>query len=409
MGDTDISFTFQSTAKPLLFDVAKETCGASMVNESIGHEPSGQRFNAFVLDEDGHPHNPLINSGAIMSSALIRSQFSNQVDAFKAVKSFAERTCGHLAPISFDNAVYLSELTTASRNFALTYFMREKNPFLRTVAIEDALALYFSACSMTITCKGLAGVAATYAFGGTCPVTRERVLPTKTAVEACQLMYSCGMYDYSGRWAFEVGIPAKSGVSGALMLSVPGRFGMAVWSPPLDKHGNTVRGTWLAKKLVERFRDLHIFDAALRRNMMASLSQEALLSNANSQLLIHACSAGNLELVERLVAHEGLSVNESDYDGRTPLHLAFAEGQRDVAEWLLAHGADPECKDRFGSTPRSEAAKTGLSDLLPNAPPPIVLATSGIQNATTSPWLSPDVSAIRKNAAGAESHANGIE
>lgn len=369
IGDTDIPYTFQSTIKPLLYNVAINLVGEGEVHKHIGCEPSGQRFNAFVLDEDGNPHNPLINAGAIMSSAIIRSEVPTQVDSFKAVKTFAERCAGLVSPVQFDNSVFLSELNTASRNFALSYFMRERSDFLKTVSIERTLELYFSACALTINCKGMATVAATYASGGTCPVTRDQVIQPVHAKDTMQIMFSCGMYDYSGRFAFEVGIPAKSGVSGALMMSVPGKFGIGIWSPRLDKHGNTVRGLWIAKKLVERFPQLHLFGNAVERAKNALERQ--LRSDPGvpgAQFLIHAAATGNIETVQELVDKQNLDVNFADYDGRTALHLAMAEGHGQVARFLLDRGADPERKDRFGATPRSEALSTGLSDLLPPLP-----------------------------------------
>eukprot|EP00730_Choanoeca_flexa_P013512 TRINITY_DN5403_c0_g1_i2.p1 TRINITY_DN5403_c0_g1~~TRINITY_DN5403_c0_g1_i2.p1 ORF type:complete len:423 (+),score=69.28 TRINITY_DN5403_c0_g1_i2:109-1377(+) len=271
IGDADIPFSFQSTIKPLLYNIAIQEVGDKAVHDHIGHEPSGQRFNSFTLDEDDKPHNPFNNAGAIMSSALIRSSIPSQVEAFKTIKGFAERASGLAAPVSFDNSVYLSELNTASRNYALTYFMQEKSEFMKTIPVERTLELYLSACALSINCKGLATIAATYASGGVCPITRDEVMDPIHAKASLQLMFNCGMYDYSGRFAFEIGIPAKSGVSGGLFMCVPGRFGIAIWSPPLDRHGNTVRGLWLAKKLVAAYPELHIFGSALRKAQVGSV------------------------------------------------------------------------------------------------------------------------------------------
>eukprot|EP00045_Choanoeca_perplexa_P013322 m.150757 g.150757 ORF g.150757 m.150757 type:complete len:444 (+) comp16320_c0_seq3:157-1488(+) len=365
IGDCDIPFTFQSTIKPLLYNIAIEQLGKEQVHQHIGHEPSGQRFNAFVLDEDGKPHNPLINAGAIMSAALIHSHIPNQAEAFKTVKSFAERASGLTAPVTFDNSVFLSEHSTSSRNYALSYFMREKNEFLQEVSAEKTMELYLSACALAISCRGLATIAATYASGGVCPVTREQVISPEHAKNTLQVMYNCGMYDYSGRFAFEVGIPAKSGVSGALFLSVPGRFGIAIWSPPLDRHGNSVRGLWIAKQLTARFPELHMFGSAMKKAESVMGRQTALSAIPRAQLLIHAATVGDLEQCTLMIEEGEVDVNAADYNGRTPLHLALAEGHQAVAQYLLSKGADPDCKDKFGSTPRSEATGTDLLDLLP--------------------------------------------
>eukprot|EP00730_Choanoeca_flexa_P013511 TRINITY_DN5403_c0_g1_i1.p1 TRINITY_DN5403_c0_g1~~TRINITY_DN5403_c0_g1_i1.p1 ORF type:complete len:514 (+),score=111.02 TRINITY_DN5403_c0_g1_i1:109-1650(+) len=365
IGDADIPFSFQSTIKPLLYNIAIQEVGDKAVHDHIGHEPSGQRFNSFTLDEDDKPHNPFNNAGAIMSSALIRSSIPSQVEAFKTIKGFAERASGLAAPVSFDNSVYLSELNTASRNYALTYFMQEKSEFMKTIPVERTLELYLSACALSINCKGLATIAATYASGGVCPITRDEVMDPIHAKASLQLMFNCGMYDYSGRFAFEIGIPAKSGVSGGLFMCVPGRFGIAIWSPPLDRHGNTVRGLWLAKKLVAAYPELHIFGSALRKAQKVMEKQTVLSTIPRVQLLIHAASIGDLEQCKLIVEDGDVDVNDYDYDGRTPLHLALAEGHQEVAEYLLQQGADPEIKDRSGATPRSEAITTDLLFLLP--------------------------------------------
>lgn len=196
VGDDDIHFTLQSTVKPLMYSRALQLTGSAEVHRHIGHEPSGQRFNAFVLDDDKKPHNPMINAGAIMAAAIVRSQFDHQVDAYKSVKQFVEECVGHVSSVGFDNSVFLSELGTASRNFALCYFMQEHDPLLRRVSIDRALDLYFSCCSLTVDCRGLSAIAGTYAMGGTCPVTRNRVLARPFTTDALQLMFGCGMYDY---------------------------------------------------------------------------------------------------------------------------------------------------------------------------------------------------------------------
>lgn len=164
-----------------------------------------------------------------------------------------------MSSVNFNNSVYLSELGHAARNHALTYFMQENNDLLKTVNVEHVLQLYFQSCSMTTDVRGLAVLAATYAAGGICPITRLRVMEAVHAQATLSLMYNCGMYDYSGRFAFEVGIPAKSGVSGALFLSIPGELGIAIFSPPVDEIGNSVRGLFVASELVRAIPELHVF------------------------------------------------------------------------------------------------------------------------------------------------------
>eukprot|EP00911_Craspedida_sp_UC1_P000840 UC1_evm3s642 len=222
IGDDKIEFTLQSSVKPLLYCIAQALHGTEYVHKHIGHEPSGQRFNAFVLDEDMKPHNPMINAGAIMSSALVLKGRS-PTEAFKLVRDYASRAMGHRAPINFANSVYLSEMATCDRNVALTYYMKENSSLLQhDVNIDKVMELYFQCCSLTTNISGLALMAATFSNKGVCPVTNDQVISSLAARNCLALMHGCGMYDYSGRFAFEVGLPAKSGVSGTLMMCAPG-------------------------------------------------------------------------------------------------------------------------------------------------------------------------------------------
>ena len=121
-----------------------------------------------------------------------------------------------------------------------------------------ALDLYFRSCAISLDCRALSVVAATLANGGVCPLTGHRIAEPAVIRNTLSLMLTCGMYDFSGEFAFVVGLPAKSGVSGGLMLIVPGVCGIGLWSPPLDPLGNTVRGLEFARRLVEAF-PFHIF------------------------------------------------------------------------------------------------------------------------------------------------------
>jgi glutaminase len=234
----------------------------------------------------------------------------------------------------------------------LYYFMREHNPLFNDVSAETALRLYFSACSLSVNIQGLAAIGATLANNGICPLTGKHVVKADHAQKVLQLMYSCGMYDYSGRFAFEVGIPAKSGVSGAVVLSVPGQYGIAIWSPPLDSHGNSVRGVWVASELVKRYPTLNLFNSVMAFGQKSTASH----THNNTYRLISACSEGSAEDVKLLLEQHKIDVNVSDYDGRSALHLACAEGHIEVVKLLLQRGANIVAKDRFGSTPLSDAA-----------------------------------------------------
>uniref|UniRef100_A0A914V5P7 glutaminase n=1 Tax=Plectus sambesii TaxID=2011161 RepID=A0A914V5P7_9BILA len=158
---------------------------------------------------------------------------------------------------------FLSERDTADRNFALAYFMKECKCFPESKqSLKDTLDFYFQLCSLEANCESLAVMAATLANGGVCPLTGVKCLANRPCRDVLSLMYSCGMYDYSGQFAFHVGLPAKSGVSGAMIVVIPNLMGICMWSPPLDKMGNSVRGVEFCKEMINKFK-FHNYDTLL--------------------------------------------------------------------------------------------------------------------------------------------------
>ncbi|WP_339332663.1 glutaminase A [uncultured Maricaulis sp.] len=255
-GEADTAFCQQSAIKPLIYALAMGLNGENQVHRHVGREPSGRRFNELALDPDNRPHNPMINSGAIMCSAMIRPGLPI-ADRASLLQRFVGSAAGG-SRVGIDQAVYESERGTAKRNLALVKLMDEHDAFPEGVDPAAALDLYFRACAMTMDCRQMAVVAATLANGGVCPTTGHRVIDSRIVRNTLSLMLSCGMYDYSGEYAFTVGLPAKSGVSGGLMIVVPGLGGFGLWSPPLDRQGNPVRGIEVSRLLVESF-PFHLF------------------------------------------------------------------------------------------------------------------------------------------------------
>ena len=336
----------------------------------------GATFNALTLNADGRPHNPMINAGAIVACSLIgpsTAKASNVAVAEHGPRGFAghrfayvldtwEALSGGTRP-GFDNAVFLSERETADRNFALGYFMREKGAFPPGTDLHEILEFYFQCCSIEVTARMMSVVAATLANGGICPVTGERVFSTQTVQHCLSLMYSCGMYDYSGEFAFKVGLPAKSGVAGALMIIVPNVMGICTWSPRLDRNGNSVRGTDFCDRLVTTF-NFHNYDnltgvSAKRDPRIGRIQAQA----ARVTELIWAASKGDLGAIQREHVR-GADLNCADYDGRTPLHLAAAEGQLAIVEYFIDRTAGNPAvninpRDRWGGTPLDDAVLSG--------------------------------------------------
>lgn len=253
-GDTDVPFTIQSISKPLSFALALEACGAEETYRHVGTEPTGDSFNAINFDEaTNRPFNPMVNAGAIAMSALIHDNCG--ADPFETIRSTYSRLAGR--GLDLDDIVYRSEKETGHRNRAIAHLMRHAN--IIKDPVEDELDLYFRQCSIRVTAKDLAVMAATLANIGQNPLTGETVFSPLNVRHALSVMFTCGMYDYAGQWAVDVGLPAKSGVSGGIMAVVNRQIGIGVFSPPLDAYGNSVRGIKACVDLAEEF-GLHAFE-----------------------------------------------------------------------------------------------------------------------------------------------------
>ena len=361
LGDADDYFCVQSCSKPITYCLALDELGEETVHNYVGREPSGKTFNELTLNNRGLPHNPMINAGAIMCGALIKPG-AEASDRFDFVIDKWKECAGGLH-VGFNNAVHLSEKQTADRNFALGYFMREKKAFPPDCNLLDILEFYFQCCSIEVTTKAMAIIAATLANGGNCPVTGAQVFRPDHIKHCLSLMSSCGMYDFSGEFAFSIGIPAKSGVSGGIMLVVPNLMGIAVWSPRLDELGNSVRGVDFCRRLVNRFR-LHTFDSMTgleddrldpRRPVTLNTGNPGNNMQTTVNFLWAACQGDLLEM-RKLVAR-GLDVNTADYDGRRAVHLAASEGRSECLRFLISHGADLDATDRWGHTALDDARR----------------------------------------------------
>uniref|UniRef100_A0AC34FTI4 Glutaminase n=1 Tax=Panagrolaimus sp. ES5 TaxID=591445 RepID=A0AC34FTI4_9BILA len=254
-------FCLQSVSKPFTYSMVINEFGEDIVHKYVGQEPSGRFFNEICLDLEHKPHNPMINAGAILVTSLLKADeiLSDRFDfCLKTMRRFAGDSF-----VSFKNSVFLSERETADRNFAIAYYMREhKVCFPEKTNLVDTLDLYFQLCSISVTTDSLAVMAATLANGGRNPLTHERIVSNQSVRDTLSLMLSCGMYDYSGKFAFKIGLPAKSGVSGDMIIVVPNCMGIALYSPCLDQYGNSVRGVKFAEKLVNKF-NFHHYDSMI--------------------------------------------------------------------------------------------------------------------------------------------------
>jgi glutaminase len=253
IGDAAVPFTIQSISKAFVFSLALEKFGPERVAEAIGVEPSGDAFNSIRLSADNRPFNPMVNSGAIACSALIHEAEGEKASEF--VRNMLGRFAGH--ELDVDEAVFASERFTGHRNRAIAYLLRNYDIIKGDVG--DALDVYFRQCSILVTARDLALMAATLANGGVNPVTGERVVSAYTVSRTLSVMTSSGMYDFAGEWIYRVGIPAKSGVGGGILAALPGQFGLGSFSPRLDEHGNSVRGLKVCEEFSRHF-DLHMLN-----------------------------------------------------------------------------------------------------------------------------------------------------
>jgi glutaminase len=356
VGDTNDLFCVQSMCKPINYSLALEEHGIAAVHRHVGREPSGRGFNELSLTDVGLPHNPMINSGAIMTCSLLRShdeladRFDHVADTWRRLSSSNR--------VGFNNSVYLSERKTADRNYALGYFMREHDAFPRGIDLVETLEFYFQCCAVELDAQALAAVAATFANAGINPLTNDPIFKPSTVRYCLSLMSSCGMYDYSGEFAFTIGLPAKSGVSGGLMLVVPGVMGVCIWSPRLDTHGNSVRGVAFCREFVDRY-NFHVFDSLTVGEDTGKRDPRRRKNEAEitgTMRLLYAASQGDLDELRAVLA-TGSDPNAADYDGRTGLHLAASEGHVAAVRYLLASGARPGVTDRWGGTPLTDAKR----------------------------------------------------
>src|SRR6195256_3203939 len=253
VGDTRISFTIQSMSKPFVFALALDTLGAARVESAIGVEPSGDPFNSIRLNADNHPFNPMVNSGAIACSGLIREAKGD--GAFEYIRQALGRFAGR--DLGVDEAVFASENAPGDRNRAIAYLLRNSSVIKDNV--DAVLEVYFRQCSILVTARDIAIMAATIANRGRNPVTGKQVVTPYAISRTLSVMTSSGMYDYAGEWIYRVGIPAKSGVGGGILAALPARLGLGSYSPKLDKHGNSVRGIKVCEALSSHY-DLHMLN-----------------------------------------------------------------------------------------------------------------------------------------------------
>ncbi|TSM44117.1 Glutaminase kidney isoform, mitochondrial [Bagarius yarrelli] len=348
-GDTKLPFCLQSCVKPLEYAIAVHEHGTEHVHRYVGKEPSGLKFNMLSLDDDDKPHNPMVNAGAIVISSLIK------------VMDFVKKMAGR-EYVGFNNATFQSEKETGDRNFAIGYYLKEKKCFPPGADMIDALDFYFQRpeeeagrsggrsgpcpkcqassfchgladgigrllngsegqlCSIEVTCESGSVMAATLANGGICPITGEQILSSEAVRNTLSLMHSCGMYDYSGYFAFH--------------------------------------------ELVSHF-NFHNYDN-LRHFVKKQDPRRQSGDERNKSVvnLMFAAHSGDVSALRRF-ALSSMDMDQKDYDHRTALHVAAAEGHVEVVRFLTETcKVNPFVKDRWGNIPLDDALQSGQDSVV---------------------------------------------
>ncbi|OUE42385.1 glutaminase A [Billgrantia desiderata SP1] len=249
-GSAEQRFPLESVSKALTLALALEDVGAEALFARVGMEPSGDPYHSIATLEEGEmgiPSNPMINAGAIVTTAMIRGRDGK--DRFERLRDFFRRLSAN-PELDYNRAMFEAEDQDLNR--ALFYYMRSHDVLVGSE--EDLLVPYLKQTSIEMNCRELSRIAAVLANRGCDPVSGERLIGEETVRIVLTLMFTTGMYDQSGRYAVEVGMPSKSGVSGAILAVAPGRLGCGVIGPALNEHGNSVAGLRLLEALSNRWR-----------------------------------------------------------------------------------------------------------------------------------------------------------
>lgn len=253
-GDTDVEFSIQSISKAFVYALVCQEFGHAVVGERIGVNNTGLPFNSVVAIElnDGHPMNPMVNAGAIATTALMPG--TTPAEQWDTIHQGLSRFAGRA--LTVDDVVYRSESQTNQRNQAIARLLESYGRIdLDPLAVVD---VYTKQCALRVNVTDLAVMGATLADGGVNPRTGEQVVSAQVCRDTLAILAANGLYERSGEWLFEIGLPGKSGVSGGIVSIAPGKAGIGVFSPPLDFAGNSVRGQH-ATAYLSRVLGLNIF------------------------------------------------------------------------------------------------------------------------------------------------------
>lgn len=248
VGDTDYEFSIMSVSKPFLFALVCEVIGPAAAREKLGANSTGLPFNSLAAIErspDGRT-NPMVNAGAIATTSLVPGATADK--KWKFIHGGLSRFAGRQLPLNEE--VYASASDTNFRNRGIARTLQSVNRIYADPV--EATDLYTRQCSLNVSAKDLAVMGATLADGGVNPLTKERVVSTSVCHYALAVMTTAGLYETSGDWLYDIGLPGKSGIGGGIVTVSPGKGGLGTFAPPLDAAGNSVKGQLVAKFLSQR-------------------------------------------------------------------------------------------------------------------------------------------------------------
>jgi len=366
LGDSDVPFTLQGLCKPISYLMALQEKGVSYVAKHVGTEPSGDQRDSISLKKVSEntriPHNPIIDPGAIMVSSLIKSQEPMAARFGHSMRTWSSLVGGYR--LGFDNPNYLSQKSCGDRSWCLAYLMNEHRGFPEETDLETTLDFYFQNNAIEITNDQLSAVAATLANGGTSPFTGEIIFNNEYVRNCLSILLSSGMYQNSGRWSFEIGLPAIASCSGGLFMVVPNKMGIAIFSPRI-KDGVSAQATHVCKRLIDRF-SFHQYDilkGVLSANMKIDPCEPLVTQKYQLENLLFAAAEGDLKEVQRAGTGSFSNLFEADYDMRTALHLAASEGHHHVVRFIVeqTQGLPQEERSKWLS-PKDRWQRTPLDD-----------------------------------------------
>jgi len=375
LGDSHARYTCQGLSKPISYLMALQENGITEMAKYVGTEPSGDQKDTISLKKISRdkqiPHNPIVDTGAIMVCSLIKRKCKGKTMAERfghSMNTWSKAMGGER--VGFDNPNYLSQKSRDDRPWCLAHLMNEHRAFPENTELTTTLDFYFQNNALEITNHHLSAVAATMANGGTCPLSGEVIWRSEYVRNCLSVLMSSGMYESSGRWSFEIGLPAMGSCSGGLFIVIPNKMGIAIYSPRLTK-GISTRGVTFAKTLVDHF-NFHQYD-----NLRGVLSgpnkkldpcSQTGMDNRDSDMyrleeLLFAAAEGDLKEVQRVAVSNVLFLFEADYDMRTALHLAASEGHHRVVRFLIEQCETLPEEERITKlSPRDRWQRTPLDD-----------------------------------------------